>query len=164
MQLHSPKTGFHIKGWADDAFEVMESAKVCLAPIRFGAGIKGKLLDAMICQTPSVTSTLGTEGMHENEPWAGLVEDEKEAFINACVKLYEEKKLWEEAQKNGTEILHKYYDANKLGDALIKKILEVEQNLASHRLKNFMGAMLQHHSMQSTKYMSQWIEVKNKQP
>jgi len=46
--LHSPKTGFLIKGWAEDAFAVIESSRVCLAPIRFGAGIKGKLLDAMI--------------------------------------------------------------------------------------------------------------------
>lgn len=161
MQLHSPKTGFHIKGWADDAFEVMENAKVCLAPIRFGAGIKGKLLDAMICQTPSVTTTIGAEGMHINEPWGGIIEDEKESFIEACVKLYKNKNLWEEAQKNGTKILHEYYDAQILGDELIEKIISLEKNLNGHRLNNFLGAMLKHHSMQSTKYMSQWIEVKN---
>jgi glycosyltransferase involved in cell wall biosynthesis len=162
MQLHNPKNGFHIKGWADDAFEVMENSRVCLAPIRFGAGIKGKLLDAMICQTPSATTTVGSEGMHVNEPWGGVVEDEKEKFVTACVKLYEDENLWKEAQINGTKILHTYYDAKKLGDALIKKVLEVEETLETHRLYNFTGAMLQHHSMQSTKYMSQWIEVKSK--
>ena len=111
MQLHSPKTGFYIKGWADDAFEVMENARVCLAPIRFGAGIKGKLLDAMICQTPSVTSTVGAEGMHRDEPWCGVIVDKNEKFIEACVKLYENKIIWEESQRNGTKILHRYYDA-----------------------------------------------------
>ena len=162
MQLHSPKTGFHIKGWADDAFEVIENARVCLAPIRFGAGIKGKLLDAMICQTPSVTSSIGSEGMYEEESWGGAVEDDKEKFIEACVKLYEDENLWKTAQENGTNILHKYYDAKKLGDVLIERIIEVEENLEEHRLNNFTGAMLKHHSMQSTKYMSQWIEVKSK--
>jgi glycosyltransferase involved in cell wall biosynthesis len=162
MQLHSPKTGFHIKGWADDAFEVMENARVCLAPIRFGAGLKGKLLDAMICQTPSVTSSVGAEGMNNDEPWGGMIEDEKEMFIEACVKLYENKILWKEAQRNGTEILQKYYDEAKLGDMLIQKILTVVGKLEEHRLNNFTGSMLKHHSMQSTKYMSQWIEVKSK--
>jgi len=162
MQLHNPKTGFHIKGWADDAFEVMESAKVCLAPIRFGAGIKGKLLDAMICQTPSITTTVGTEGMHKDEAWGGAVENDKDKFVNACVKLYEDETLWIEAQANGTKILHKYYDAKRLGNELIAKILTVEEKLKEHRLNNFIGAMLQHHSMQSTKYMSQWIEEKSK--
>jgi len=162
MQLHSPKTGFHIKGWADNAFEVMENARVCLAPIRFGAGIKGKLLDAMICQTPSVTTSIGSEGMHRDEPWGGVVVDENEKFIEACVKLYENKILWETSQKNGTEILHRYYDAEKLGNELMEKIETVEKDLEEHRLNNFTGAMLKHHSMQSTKYMSQWIELKNK--
>jgi glycosyltransferase involved in cell wall biosynthesis len=162
MQLHSPKTGFHIKGWANDAFEVMESARVCLAPIRFGAGIKGKLLDAMICQTPSVTSTVGSEGMHKDEPWGGGVENDKEKFIDACVKLYGDETQWRGAQENGTKILHNYYDAKKLGGTLIERIIEIKANLEKHRLNNFIGAMLKHHSMQSTKYMSQWIEVKSK--
>ena len=47
-QLHQPKEGFLIKGRADCAQEVMQNAKVCLAPLRFGAGLKGKLIDAML--------------------------------------------------------------------------------------------------------------------
>ena len=162
MALHNPKTGFHIKGWADDAHEVMQNARVCLAPIRFGAGIKGKLLDAMINQTPSVTTTLGSEGMHEQEPWGGAVEDELKAFVHKAVELYEDKRAWEEAQKNATQLLHAKYNGEVLGDALIEKILKVEEKLEEHRLNNFIGAMLKHHTMQSTKYMSQWIEVKNR--
>ena len=163
MALHNPKSGFYIKGWADDAHEVMQDARVCLAPIRFGAGIKGKLLDAMMNQTPSVTTTVGSEGMHnEEEPWGGSIEDDIEAFVTATVKLYTQEESWQEAVENAKNILELNYDGKKLGDALIEKIIEVEKNLETHRLNNFIGAMLKHHSMQSTKYMSQWIEVKNK--
>ena len=42
------------------------------------------------------------------------------------------------------------------------KITEIEEDLAQHRLNNFTGSMLKHHSMMSTKYMSQWISEKNK--
>ena len=42
-QLHNAKEGFLIKGWAEDAQKVMQQARLCLAPLRFGAGIKGKL-------------------------------------------------------------------------------------------------------------------------
>lgn len=160
--LHNPKTGFHIKGWAEDAFSVMEDARICLAPIRFGAGIKGKLLDAMIMQTPSITTSLGSEGMQKNEPWGGVVTDDTDALAEAAVKLYHDEEAWVEAQKNGTALLHAHYNAKVLGDGLIKKILEVENNLKQHRLDNFTGAMLKHHSMMSTKYMSQWIAEKNK--
>lgn len=160
--LHNPKTGFHIKGWAEDAFTVMEDARICLAPIRFGAGIKGKLLDAMIMQTPSITTYLGAEGMQKNKPWGGVVTDDIDALVEAAVKLYNDEEVWVKAQKNGTALLHAHYNAKVLGDGLIKKILEIESDLKQHRLNNFTGAMLKHHSMMSTKYMSQWIAEKNK--
>ena len=160
--LHNPKTGFHIKGWAEDAFTVMEAARICLAPIRFGAGIKGKLLDAMIMQTPSITTSLGSEGMHKDEPWGGIIADELDTFVEAAVKLYNDEAAWIQAQENGTALLHAHYDAKVLGDTLIEKILDLQSNLKQHRLNNFTGAMLKHHSMMSTKYMSQWIAEKNK--
>ena len=161
--LHNPKTGFHIKGWAEDAFEVMQNARICLAPIRFGAGIKGKLLDAMKAQTPSITSSLGSEGMCiENEPWGGAIADDVETFVTAAVTLYQDEKAWTKAQEHGTALLHTHYDDKVLGKALISKIRDVENNLTQHRLNNFTGAMLKHHSMMSTKYMSQWIAAKNK--
>jgi len=160
--LHNPKKGFHLKGWADSAHEVMEQSRICLAPIRFGAGIKGKLLDAMITQTPSVTSSLGSEGMHDQEPWAGMVTDNVEDFVEAAVKLYTDEEAWSKAQKHGTELLYSRYNSKILGQNLIEKITKIQENLEQHRLNNFTGAMLKHHSMMSTKYMSQWINEKNK--
>jgi glycosyltransferase involved in cell wall biosynthesis len=160
--LNNPKKGFHIKGWADSVYEVMEQSRICLAPIRFGAGIKGKLLNAMIMQTPSVTSSLGSEGMHDQEPWAGIIADNVDDFVEAAVKLYTDEETWNKAQDNGKAILHSRYDSNLLGKELIEKITEVQKNLEQHRLNNFTGAMLKHHSMMSTKYMSQWISEKNK--
>lgn len=160
--LHNPKTGFHIKGWAEDAFEVMESSRICLAPIRFGAGIKGKLLDAMIMQTPSITTSLGAEGMHDKEPWPGIIADDVETFVDAAVQLYSDEPKWLQAQSHGATLLKTRYNAETLSAKLIQKILETEKNLGEHRLKNFTGAMLKHHSMMSTKYMSQWIAEKNK--
>jgi len=160
--LHNPKTGFYIKGWAEDAYEVMESSRICLAPIRFGAGIKGKLLDAMIMQTPSITTSLGAEGMFDKEPWPGVIADDLEAFVEAAVALYQDEEKWSQAQSHATALLKARYDSKTLSAGLIEKIKETEKNLEQHRLNNFTGAMLKHHSMMSTKYMSQWIAEKNK--
>ncbi len=159
--LNNPKTGFLIKGWAEDALVVMEQARVCLAPIRFGAGIKGKLLDAMIMQTPSVTSSLGSEGMHDQQPWPGLIADDVTEFVASAVNLYNDKKVWLNAQHHALSLLASRYDKRLLGPTLIAKIIDITDNLNSHRLANFTGSMLRHHSMMSTKYMSQWIAAKN---
>ncbi|MEZ8188604.1 glycosyltransferase [Vibrio sp. 1F279] len=162
--LHNPKTGFHIKGWAKDAQEVMEQARVCVAPLRFGAGIKGKLLDAMKLQTPNVTSEIGSEGMlpQGELQWPGEVADDIDEFVEAAVALYKDKEKWLKAQSQCHSILEAHYEQNQLGDTLIERLTALESDLESHRLDNFFGSMLKHHSMASTKYMSQWITEKNK--
>ena len=159
--LNNPKTGFLIKGWADDAYEVMENSRLCLAPIRFGAGIKGKLLDAMITKTPSITTSVGSEGMYDTELWPGVISDDIEEFAQKAIELYKDKQKWQDSQKNREVLLKSKYDSKILGKNLISKILKVEENLTEHRLNNFTGSMLRHHTMASTKYMSQWIAEKN---
>ncbi|CAK1774279.1 Glycosyl transferase family 1 [Vibrio crassostreae] len=162
--LHNPKTGFHIKGWAKDAQEVMEQARVCVAPLRFGAGIKGKLLDAMKLQTPNVTSEIGSEGMlpQGELQWPGAVADDIDEFVEQAVALYKDEDKWLQAQSQCHSILEAHYEQNQLGDKLIERLIALESELKSHRLDNFFGSMLKHHSMASTKYMSQWIAEKNK--
>ncbi|MBY7729888.1 glycosyltransferase family 4 protein [Vibrio splendidus] len=162
--LHNPKAGFHIKGWAKDAQEVMEQARVCVAPLRFGAGIKGKLLDAMKLQTPNVTSEIGSEGMlpQGELQWPGAVTDDIDEFVEAAVTLYKDEERWLKAKSQCHSILEAHYEQNQLGDTLIERLTTLESELESHRLDNFFGSMLKHHSMASTKYMSQWIAEKNK--
>ncbi|PMO39990.1 glycosyltransferase [Vibrio splendidus] len=162
--LHNPKTGFHIKGWAKDAQEVMEQARVCVAPLRFGAGIKGKLLDAMKLQTPNVTSEIGSESMlpQGELQWPGAVADDIDEFVEQAVALYKDEEKWLKAQSQCHSILEAHYEQNQLGDKLIERLNALDSELESHRLDNFFGSMLKHHSMASTKYMSQWIAEKNK--
>ena len=160
--LNNPKTGFLIKGWADNAFEVMQSARVCLAPLRFGAGIKGKLLEAMIMQTPSVTTNIGSEGMHNELPWPGKIANTAEDFANAAVEMYNNQSEFEQAQQSGNTLLNTLYDKAQLSAALIQKVDSISSDLNAHREKNFTGQMLKHHTMRSTQYMSQWIAEKNK--
>jgi len=161
--LNNPKTGFIIKGWAEDALEVMEQYRLCLAPLRFGAGIKGKLLDAMIMQTPSITTSIGAEAMYQSgEAWSGVIADDNHEFADAAVELYSDEKIWIEAQAQGTKLLAAHYNAKELEPALVAKIKDTLTNLSQHRLNNFTGGMLKHHTMMSTKYMSQWIAEKNK--
>ena len=162
LELHKPKQQFYIMGRADDAFEVVKKAKVVLAPIRFGAGIKGKLLEAMQCGTPSMTSSIGAEAMAGNFDWNGFVKDNPNTFVEAAVQLYEDEKLWLQCQENGFEILDKRYRKSLFEKEFITEINSLLDNLKQHRNKNFIGSILQHHLLSSTKYMSKWIEEKNK--
>jgi glycosyltransferase involved in cell wall biosynthesis len=162
LQLHQPKQGFLIMGRAVDAQEVVRNARVILAPLRFGAGIKGKLVEAMQCGTPSVTTTIGAESMCGNLPWNGFIGDNSQVYADKAVELYQDKTVWLKAQENGFEIIEKRYLKSLFADEFIMHIFKVQTHLKQHRLHNFIGTLLQHHTLTSTKYMSRWIEEKNK--
>ncbi|ULG70836.1 glycosyltransferase family 4 protein [Marinobacterium sediminicola] len=161
-QLHNPKQGFMIKGWAEDVDQVMQQARINLAPLRFGAGLKGKLVDALACGTPSVTTSVGAEGMGGEYPWPQPVTDAPDAFAERAVQLYSDSELWLTAQTSGFELHNRRFDFEHHADKLIESLEELKSRLDSHRLANFTGAMLRHHSMKSTQYMAQWIEAKNR--
>ena len=162
QDLHNKKEGFIIKGFAQNAKEVVSSAKVIIAPLRFGAGIKGKLTEAMICGTPSITTKIGAEGMHNNLAWSGFIEDDFSKFSDKAAQLFSDEKKWRNSQKNGIEIINQIYDKEKLGIPFINQIKEIQENLEAHRTHNFLGSLLQHQTLQATKFMSKWIEEKNK--
>jgi glycosyltransferase involved in cell wall biosynthesis len=161
MQLHQPKEGFNIKGRASEASEVVQNARVVLAPLRFGAGIKGKLIEAMQCGTPSITTAIGAESMHGRLPWNGFVTDDITEFTQSAVQLYQDEKSWKEAQQNGIAIINQRYSKELFENDFVSKIQFLLSHLPQHRLDNFLGSLLQHHTLNSTKYMSRWIEAKN---
>ncbi|MFD2727335.1 glycosyltransferase family 4 protein [Hyunsoonleella rubra] len=161
-QLHSEKQGFLIKGFTEDVNQVMQKAKVCLAPLRFGAGLKGKLVDAMQNGTPCIMSSIGAEGMFGEQVPNGFVRDEPEPFVKSAVELYWNNTLWTSFQNNGFKVINYRFQKKKYQHELLLKIREVLHNLKSHREKNFVGQMLQYHLLKSSKYLSKWIEEKNK--
>ena len=162
LEFTNANEGFFVHGFVEDAFEVLKNSRILLAPLRFGAGIKGKLSNAMLCGTPSVTTSIGSEGMNDEIPWSGFVEDEIAKFIEKAVLLYTDKYQWNQAQHRGIEIINTKFDKEQLTPLLFKCIDEVFSNLEQHRNNNFTGKMLMHHSLQSSKYMSKWIQEKNR--
>ncbi|WHS62885.1 glycosyltransferase [Pseudomonas sp. G2-4] len=160
--LHNPAQGFHIMNWAEDALQVMSAARICLAPLRFGAGIKGKLIEAMLCGTPNVTTPIGAEAMHGELPWGGSIAQSAESIAHAAVQLYSDPARWSQAQSAGLALLESRYQRQVHGPALIDSITTCRADLAQRRRDNFTGSMLRHHQHKSTQYMAQWIEEKNR--
>ena len=161
QEMHNEKQGFLIKDWAQNAQETMQRYKVCLAPLRFGAGIKGKLLLSMQAGTPSVITTIGAEGMHGQLIWGGSVANTANDIANESIRYYLDSTHWHESQKNGFTILKAWYDKEMLQNRLRNCLTHLSKNLKEHRSQNFIGAMLNYQTMQATKYMSKWIEEKS---
>lgn len=162
LQLHQPKEGFLIMGRTEDANKVVQEAKIVLAPIRFGAGLKGKLVEAMQNGTPSITTIIGAEGMNGSLPWNGFVSAAATEIANKAAYLYQHKEMWLQAQTNGLNILNERFNKFKIEKELLAVLTNLSNNIAKHRQQNFLGSLLHYHTLRSTKYMSKWIEAKNK--
>ena len=160
LQLENKNEKFFVKGRALNAKETIAKHKILFAPIQFGAGVKGKFIDAMQVGTPSITTSVGAEAMRGGLDWNGFIEDDVEISVKKAVELYENKTIWLLAQQNGVRIINERYSSLHFAEKFITVIEKLD--LEKHRQRNFIGQILNHHTTQSTKYMSLWIEEKNK--
>ncbi len=156
-QLNNPAQGFLVKGRTADALTTLEKYRVLLAPLTFGAGIKGKLLDATKAGTPYLTTALGSEGIGGRGSTADL-----ENFADKALEIYQDEFKWKELQEKNRKVFSENFDKTKFEKPFQQKIKKIFDEVHSHRAKNFMGQILLNNNYQSRKYMSLWIEEKNK--
>lgn len=161
-QLHNEQQGFLVKGWADNAHQVIRQARVLLAPLRFGAGLKGKLLDAAYCGTPAVTTPVGAEAMYDqNQPGARVAAEAAE-FVVQAVALYQDRSQWQPLHENALQLLARRYAFSEHAPHLMGRVQALLADTDGHRQPLFFNRMLRHHTLKSSQYMSQWIEAKNR--
>lgn len=161
-QLDNVKEGFLIKGRAGDLAETFQQYRAMLAPIPFGAGIKGKMLDAMQYGLPSITTPMGAEGMQVNEKWNGYIANDEADFVEKTVTLYTQPMLWQEAVERGYDIVEQKFSQVHFEEGFREKIEYLLSGIQGHRERQYLGIVLRHHFLQSTRYMSKWIEEKER--
>lgn len=162
MQLNNPDLNFFVHGRVEDAADAVRNARIVLAPLRFGAGIKGKLIEAMQCGTPNVTTNIGAEAMAGDFRWPGFIADDADRFAEAAAELYSNPAKWLQAQRSGFDLIANRFAKSGFEPVFLARVSAIRQNLANHRRANFIGSMLQFHGLRSTEFMARWIEEKNK--
>ena len=161
MALSAPEDGFIVKGPVKDHFKMLRKHRVNLAPLRFGAGIKGKITDGWWCGAPVVTTPVGAEGMHGGELFGGLIADSADGLVDAAVRLYSDEEEWQSAHALGARLMDSLYNEKTNSEALVDRILRARRDMEANRRNNVVGSMLWYNLHRSTKYFSQWIEAKN---
>ncbi len=167
MALDSPKTGLRVFGPAEESITTLRNYRACLAPIRFGAGIKGKIADAWAAGIPVVTTPIGAEGMEASggAPFAGVVAKSEAEFVNESAALYQDELRADGLRDLGGGALTAVYSATSNRReflARIDSLISTPSALETHRQKNLVGRVLRNESHGRTKYLSKWIEEKNK--
>ena len=163
-EKHDPANGVLMKGWIENPEETLARYRVNLAPLRFGAGTKGKIAQGWASGTPVVTTDIGREGLVREDKFGGkAVELEAfEVFAQECIRLHDEEKTWQEARAAGLNLIRTYFDSEKIGAMFLDSVNSLRGNLDAHRKKHWMSAVLNLQNMRSTEFFSRWIEAKEK--
>jgi O-antigen biosynthesis protein len=85
-----------VTGYVPDARPLFESARVFVSPLRFGAGMKGKIVQAISYGLPTVTTSIGAEGIGLKDGASALIRESAEEFADAVMRLYSDEALWTE--------------------------------------------------------------------
>ena len=101
-----------VAGLQTDVRPFFESVRLSVAPLRFGAGVKGKINQSMAFGVPVVATTLAVEGTELNNREEILVADQPEDFARAMVELYESEDLWNRISENGIKKTRALYSTD----------------------------------------------------
>lgn len=155
-KLQNEKAGFLICGPAKDSGKLFESYRVNLAPLRFGAGLKGKILEGFTKSLPCVSTPIGAEGIGGESEFAGEICSQPEEFIEACVELYANEVEWERQSKRALHLMQNRFSA----DTWEPRVREILQE--GHSTVDWISEILWQQQFRSTEFFSRWIEEKNK--
>ena len=101
-----------VRGWVPDLDEVYQSARVVVAPLRFGAGVKGKLGESLSYGVPVVATPLAAEGMHLTHGQDVVIGETAEELADGIVTLLEDDKLWLRLSEEGKSLVDRRFGAH----------------------------------------------------
>jgi glycosyltransferase involved in cell wall biosynthesis len=107
-----------LAGLQRDVHPFFDSVRLSVAPLRFGAGVKGKINQSMALGVPVVATSVAAEGMELQDHEDVLLANEPEDFAQALIKLYESEELWTRLSENGIRKTRALYST----DAARKKL------------------------------------------
>ena len=115
-----------VVGYVPEAEPEFDAARVFVAPLRYGAGMKGKIGQAMSLGLPVVTTGIGAEGMGLSDGVHALIADDPAAFASAVLSLYRDELLWNELRAQGLRLVQERFSADAIRDVL-RQIFTLDQ-------------------------------------
>ena len=162
LQFDNPREGFRVKGKTEDLYGTLQQYRCNLAPLRFGAGLKGKVSDGWMVGTPCVATPIAAEGMSHNEHFGGVIEESLERYPQRVAEMYTDRDVWHEAQANGHNVLRTLFAQETNARTFQERLTRLKHEGIQMRERNLVGAMLWYNGLRSTEYFSRWIECKNR--
>lgn len=101
--------GVDVVGYVPELAPWFEKCRISIAPLRYGAGIKGKVATSLSFGVPCVATTIAAEGMGAENGRELLIADDPQHFASAVVAAYTDKALWQRLSENGLAFVERNY-------------------------------------------------------
>jgi O-antigen biosynthesis protein len=115
--------GLELHGRVADLAPWLDNCLASIAPLRFGAGVKGKINMAMSHGVPVIATTIAVEGMQLNDGVNVLVADDATAFVEAVLRLQRDEALWQQLSEHGLDNVRKHFSADAAA-AVLHRVLD----------------------------------------
>jgi glycosyltransferase involved in cell wall biosynthesis len=102
QELSSPRVD--VAGWVEDLDSLLKRSRLMVAPLHFGAGVKGKITQCLAIGLPVVTTTIGAEGLAVKDGESILIADLSEEIAARVVEVYRDSALWERISAAGQAV------------------------------------------------------------
>jgi GT2 family glycosyltransferase/SAM-dependent methyltransferase len=94
-----------VRGWVAELEPLLDAARALVAPVRFGAGMKGKVTQGLAAGLPIVTTPVGAEGLDASDGEQMLIGDTAEALAERILRVSEDDALWQSLSQQGQELI-----------------------------------------------------------
>jgi O-antigen biosynthesis protein len=114
-----------VTGWVEDLRPLLDQSRLMLAPLRYGAGVKGKITQALAAGLPVVTTPIGVEGLEGADDEFILVREESAGLAAQTVRLYRDNELWRDLSRAGQALIAQQFSTEmvyeRLGELLSRR-------------------------------------------
>ncbi|MCF7800539.1 MAG: glycosyltransferase [Candidatus Marinimicrobia bacterium] len=110
-----------VTGYVEDLTPYLQKARISISPLRYGAGMKGKIGEALSWMIPVVTTSIGAEGMSLEHRKTALVADKPEDFVASVVELYHDQPLWTILSENGRALVERNWSTGRIRELMTAK-------------------------------------------
>ncbi len=114
--------GVEIIGYVDDVDPYLSGCRLSIAPLRYGAGVKGKVTQSLSSGLPCVMTSIAAEGIGLVDQRDALIADDSEAFAAAVITLYQDRDLWQRLARAGVDRMRERFSRAVAEEQLVALI------------------------------------------
>jgi len=131
VELADPS--LHVLGYVPELDELFNTCRLSVAPLRFGAGVKGKINQSLAYGLPVVATAIAAEGMFLQDGQSVLIANDHRTFADAVVRLYQNQVLWNRLSQGGLSVMEEHFSFRAAREAVARMLAPPEIEKSTQR-------------------------------